>query len=171
MKLSTILTSGLLCQMTLLMAPLSRAQQPADPPIAPVPGQIASAKKIFLSNASGEGWAPAGVPDLTYNEFYVDMKSWGRYELVSTPADADVVFEIRFTTQVGPTSVTQGQGYSSQDFQFRLTILDPKTRVVLWAFTESIPQAANKNASRKKFDDAMTAIVNDAKKLAGEPAS
>ena len=33
---------------------------------------------------------------MTYNEFYAAMKSWGRYELVSSPADADMVFEIRF---------------------------------------------------------------------------
>jgi hypothetical protein len=120
------------------------------------------------SNASGEGTAPSGVPDLTYNEFYAGIKSWGRYEIVSAPAEADVVFEIRFTSQLGPTAVSGGQGGSGKYFQFRLVILDPKTRIVLWAFTESVPQAASHAASRKKFDDAMTAIVNDVKKLAGQ---
>ncbi len=114
---------------------------------------------------------PAGVPDLTYNEFYADIHSWGQYEIVSAPADADLVFEIRFISQIGPTSVLGGQGGSGQDFQFRLVILDPKTRTVLWAFTESVPQAANHAASRKKFDNAMTEIVNDVKKLSSQPAS
>ncbi len=167
LKLRKIVCGLMLCQIVLLAVPVSRAQQPADPPIAPVPAQIASGRKVFISNASGEGSAPVGVPDLTYNEFFADMKGWGRYEIVSSPADADLVFEIRFTSQIGPTSVLGGQGNSSQDFQFRLTILDPKTRIVLWAFTESVPQAANRAASRKKFDDAMTAIINDVKKLAG----
>jgi hypothetical protein len=154
-----------LCQIVLLYVPIAWAQQPADPPAAPVPAQIADARKVFISNASGENATPSGVADLTYSEFYLDIKSWGRYEIVSTPADADPVFEIRFTSQLGPTSVVGGAGGSRQDFQFRLVILDPKTRIVLWAFTESVPQAANRVASRKKFDDAMTALVNDVKKL------
>jgi hypothetical protein len=64
-----------------------------------------------------------------------------------------------------------GQGGSGQDFQFRLVILDPKTRTVLWAFTESVPQAAKHATSRKKFDEAMTAIVNDVKKLVSQQAT
>ncbi len=52
-----------------------------------------------------------------------------------------------------------------------MPILDPKTRTVLWAITESLPQAANRAASRKKFDDAMTAIINDVKKLTSQPVA
>jgi hypothetical protein len=156
---------------TLLVSVVLRAQQPADPPIAPVPAQILSAKKVFISNASGLGETPAGVAALTYNGFYADIKDWGRYDIVLTPVDADLVFEIRFTSEIGATNVVNGTGGSAQDFLFRLSILDPKTRTVLWAFTESVPQAANRAASRKKFDDAMTAIVNDVKKLTSQPAA
>jgi hypothetical protein len=170
LKISKIVGICMVCQFVLLAAPALRAQQPADPPIAPIPSQIANGKKAFISNASGEGAAPAGVPDLTYNEFYAGIKSWGQYEIVSAPADADLVLEIRFTSQIGTTSVINGGGGSGQDFQFRLVILDPKTRVVLWAFTEGIAQPANRTASRKKFDDSMTAILNDLKKLTSQPA-
>lgn len=148
-----------------------RAQQPVDPPVAPVPAQIFSAKKVFISNASGLGETPSGVADLTYNEFYAEIKNWGRYDIVSTPADSDLVFEIRFTSEIGATNVVNGTGGSAQDFLFRLSILDPKTRIVLWAFTEGVPQAANHAASRKKFDDAMTALVNNVKKLTSQPAA
>jgi hypothetical protein len=103
-----------------------------------------------------------------YSAFYRDIKSLGAVRSRFAPADAALVFEIRFTSQLGPTSVMSGTGGSRQDFQFRLVILDPRTRIVLWAFTESVPQAANHAASRKKFDDAMTTIVNDLKKLPGQ---
>jgi hypothetical protein len=96
------------------------------------------------------------------------MKSWGRYELVSDPADADLVFEIRFTFVIGPTGVSQGSGGSTQDFQFRVVILDPKSRVVLWAFSESIPQNGNKAKSRQNFDQSMANLVDDLKRLAGQ---
>jgi hypothetical protein len=168
LKIVKLAVLCVLCQIALPGVQIARAQQAVDPPVAPVPAQISSAKKVFISNASGEGAAPAGVPDLTYNEFYADIRGWGRYEIVSAPAEADLVFEIRFTSQIGTTTVMSGTGGSGQYFQFSLVILDPKTRIVLWAFTESVPQAANHAASRKKFDDAMTAIVTDVKKLAGQ---
>ena len=171
LKIAKMVAIFLLSQIALLAVPFLRAQQPVDPPIAPVPAQILTGKKVFISNASGQSAAPSGVPDLTYNEFYADIKSWAKYEIVSAPADADLVFEIRFTSQIGTTSVMNGTGGSGQDFQFRLVIRDPKTRTVLWAFTESVPQAANRAASRKKFDDAMTAIVNDVKKLTSQQAA
>ena len=31
-----------------------------------------------------------------YNAFYAAMKEWGKYTLVVSPAEADLVFEIRF---------------------------------------------------------------------------
>jgi hypothetical protein len=74
----------------------SAAAQAADAPAPPVPSTILTAKKVFISNTTGEMVLPPGNPDMTYNEFYAAMKSWGRYELVSSPADADMVFEIRF---------------------------------------------------------------------------
>ena len=88
-------------------------------PAAPAPVPIFSAKKVFVSNATGEIRLPLGNPDLAYDEFYAAMKSWGRYEIVSSPADADLVFEIRYTFVIGPTGVTQGNGGSTQGFQFR----------------------------------------------------
>ena len=50
------------------------AQRPVDPPIAPFPGQLLSARKVFISNASGIVIAAQGVSDLTYNEFYAALK-------------------------------------------------------------------------------------------------
>src|ERR1700735_3058766 len=108
---------------------------------APIPAQILSAKRIFISNASGESVLPPGTGDLAYNEFYAAMKTWGHYEIVASPADADLVFEIR------------------------TMILDPKTHVVLWAFSESVAQAANKIKSRQLFDQAMFTLLNDLKQL------
>jgi hypothetical protein len=147
------------------------AQQPGDPLSAPVPTRIFTAKKIFVSNASGEISLPAGTPDLTYNEFYAAMKTWGRYEIVADPAQADLVFEIRFTFVIGTTSVNQGSGGSGQDFQFRAVIRDPKSAIVLWAFSESVRQSGNQKTGRKYFDDAMAALLDDLKKLADQPSA
>jgi hypothetical protein len=98
--------------MAVLSAPVLGQQQPTD--AAPVPAQIMAAKKVFVSNA-GEERNPAGDldfsggPDRAYNQFYAAIKNWGQYEVVATPADADLVLEIRLAAvngareTVGPT--------------------------------------------------------------------
>jgi hypothetical protein len=144
-----------LAAIALVSIPGLGAQTPQDPAPAPIPAQIVAAKRVFISNASGESGVPAGVPDLTYNEFYAAIKSWGRYEIVAAPADADLVFEIRFVMQP----------------QLTVTILDPKTHTVLWAFTEGVQQAAQQKTGRKYFDEAMANIVNDVKKLTALPTA
>jgi len=141
------------------------AQQPADPPSAPIPAPIFTGKKVFISNTSLKAGLPWGTPDLTYNEFYAAMKSWGRYDLVSAPADADLVFEIRFTFVIGPTGVNQGSGGSFQDFQVQVVIRDAKSLIGLWAFSESVKQHANAAEGRKYFDQAMASLVDDLKNL------
>jgi hypothetical protein len=68
------------------------AQQPAPSAVAPVPPQLLNAKTVFISNAGADsGLFPhpfTGDPDRAYNEFHAGVVSWGRYELVATPAEA-----------------------------------------------------------------------------------
>src|SRR5271168_4126405 len=103
--------------------------QAQEYPSAPVPAQLVTAGKIFISNAGGDIDPNTrrlgefvGLPIRPYNEFYAAMKSWGRYQLVSAPAEADLVFEISF-------SVSLATG--GADAKFHLVILDPKTHVTL----------------------------------------
>lgn len=119
------------------------AQQ--DPTPAPVPAQILTAKRVFISNWGSTAWAPA---DLTYNEFYSAMKSWGRYELLSAPSDADLILEIHFEDSGGTN-------------RLRLMILDPKTHTVLWAFTEYVAPWNTKSGARKSLDKSMGALSTD----------
>lgn len=148
--------------MTLLSGLYLQAQQPTEPPPAPVPAQITAGRKAFISNASGEAITPPGTADLTYRQFYASMKSWGRYELVSVPADADVVLEIRYETPFGPVN----NGNQGQYPQIRLSILDPKTHVILLAFVHPVVQVARKSTGIQNFQGAMDAILSDIKALA-----
>lgn len=142
--------------MVLLTVPSAAAKETADPPAAPIPIQILTGKKVFISNGESTATIP-DVPDLQYNAFYAAMKSWGKHELVSAPADADLVFEIRFVTFIeGPGKVI---------YQLHLLVLDPKTHVVLWAFTEHVKGALSWGGLRNNFDEAMTKLVDDLKEI------
>ena len=131
-------------------------KKPVDPPAAPVPPQIASALSVFISNATGQGFSPKGVADLTYNEFYADMKAWGKYELVPRPADADLVIEIRYMQSASDAGMNE---------LFSAVIRDYRTRTILWSVSEIIPQGGSDSSARKKFDQALLTLVDDLKKL------
>ena len=155
----------------LLKASVLEAQSPKDS--APIPTQILSAKKIFISNAGQDGFGGfSGTPDRTYNQFYSAMKTWGQYELVSTPTDADLVLKISFGIQAVGANVIKGDsigtGYAPR---FRLLILDPKTHFTLWAFTQHVQWALLAGNRDKNFDQGMTSLVSDLKKLAGAAPS
>ena len=156
--------------MSIALLPVSNAGAQTSPPApaAPIPVQIPTGKKVFISNAGSD--TETDVPDLTYNRFYADVKNWGKYELVPAPADADLVFEISFLAPTGPISVTGGSGISSVNTHFRLVILDPKTHVVLWTLKEQVRPANRVSTERKNYDQAMTNLVDDLKKLAGGAA-
>jgi hypothetical protein len=137
--------------------------------VAPVPVQISAAKKVFISNAGLDGkssflFQKAGESDQPYNRFYAAMKSWGRYELASTPADADLVFEIRFAAPLSGC-----QSLNTYDPQFGITILDAKTHFTLWALSVPVEGAYRKATFEKNLDEGLAALMNNLKSLSAEP--
>jgi hypothetical protein len=162
----------------LLSLSLFSADKPKDAtPPAPVPSPIAVAKKVFISNAPGNN-VPAsfGGPDRIYNEFYAAMKGWGHYELVSAPADADLILEISFNSSlsgVGGTSTTGCTSYNSAEL--KLVILDARMRVPLWWFNEEVNPKISfvhrpETAVDSAFSRSTATLVDDLKKLVSESA-
>ena len=144
-------------------------QQAPELTAAPVPPQIANAKRVFISNAGEEtNFRPAkdawytGGPNRTYNQFYAAIKSWGRYELVSSPADADLVFEIGFTDRPQAPIVLS---------QIKLVLRDPRTNVRLWTLTKYIEFAGLAKNREKNYDVAMNALMDDVKSLVSASAT
>lgn len=83
--------------MVLALTSVLRAQQTTPAP-APIPPQITSARTIFISNGGGPSYFDlfTGGADRGYNSFYAALQTWNRYQFVSTPSQADLIFEIRF---------------------------------------------------------------------------
>ena len=158
-----------LCVIGLLSQALFGAQQPKDGALpAPVPASIAAAKKVFIANAPGDSLsASLGGPARPYNEFYAAMKSWGRYELVSTPADADLILEISFASPFFGIN-------AKSPLLLKLVIVDPKVHTPLWWFTESFELKGGfshrKETLSGNFDHSIADLVDDVRKLVGAPA-
>ncbi len=160
---------------TFLLAVSAGAQTPPAPlSLAPVPPALLNAKTVFISNAGADsGLFPhpfSGDPDRPYNEFYAGIQSWGRYQLVADPSDADLVFELKLTAPNGPSNPNKQNGAADPLPMFRLVILDRKTHYVLWALTESIEFAFLQKTHDNNFDAALAAITMDLKRLTSAPA-
>lgn len=116
---------------------------------APVPAPLLNGKRAFISYELGDVTAfpsaYSGGPERAYSEFFAQMKSWGRFELVMDPKDADVVFAVRFVESPGLPRP-----------QIRVGISDAKTHVTLWGFVEEVNFAFFK----KHRDDAFSATVH-----------
>jgi hypothetical protein len=154
------IVAAFLFSATLLATNAWAQEAPAEAPPAPVPVQITSAKKIFISNAGVEGYSAngySGSPNRTYNEFYAAMKTWGQLQIVATPAEADVIFEI--------VQVNLPNGNAVPIPQLTARILDPKTRVTLWVVTVEVKVANLPTTAKKNYDVAMTEFVNQVKIL------
>ncbi|MGZ7056605.1 MAG: hypothetical protein ACXVK3_13845 [Candidatus Angelobacter sp.] len=165
--------SGIAIKVLLLVlacAPFGLAQQaPGPPAAAPIPSQIFSAKKVFLSNAVGDtDISPdhiSGGPERAYNQLYAGMKAWGRYDLVSTPADAELIFETDFTA---PLSFAHAIDHPVPRAQLRLIIRDRQSRAVLWTFLEYLDRqkVSGKWTHDKAFDQTILTLIADVQKLA-----
>jgi hypothetical protein len=150
----------------LAFASVSSAQQSKGAAPAPVPPQMAAAQTVFIANAGGASLDTVidqtvfdGGPDRPYNDFYAAMKSWGRYQIVSSPASADLVFEISWVlSDTGLKLPVLGQ--------LRLLIIDPKTHVTLWNITEYVRGALLLGNRDKNFVSAMNTVVSRVKPLA-----
>jgi hypothetical protein len=111
-------------------------------PAAPAPSDVVNAKRVFVENASGS-------PEI-YSRFVADLAAWGRYTLVNSPAEADVVFAFH-------------------DEPLSVAIIEPSTQVVFTTVSASyVP-------SRRDPDQEATLaaqnLVSAIKQLVGAPLS
>jgi hypothetical protein len=172
----TIALANALFPLSLAFGQQEEVDQPQPPiqvtPVAPVPSSITNGKKVFISNAgldmpSLDLFKRLGEPDRPYNQFYAAVKSWGRFEVVSAPADADLVFEFQATA---PVASCIGHA-TCQNLQFGLTILDTKTHFTLWNLIEPIGGAWRRQTFVKNVNQAMDNLMADLKKLAAQPTT
>src|SRR5947209_8149202 len=72
--------------------PAPEGPKPPELAAAPIPVQIAAAKKVFIANLGGmpsRRYAYySGPEERLYNQLYAALKSWGHYQLAASPNDA-----------------------------------------------------------------------------------
>jgi hypothetical protein len=147
-------------------APSLQAQQASQQVAVPIPQQISTATAVFISNGGIDAQSKDRItntkdPNLVYDQFYAQMKLWGHYSLVATPADADLVFEIRFSSP----SVTCRNYNTCLAAQIELAIYDVKTHFRIWTITEGVDAAILDSNFIKNTNQSIANLLIDVQAL------
>lgn len=117
-------------------------EPPLTPPAPEVSAKIASAKTVFVSNLGSDQIAAnyiVGGADESYKAFYASLQQWGHFNLVDSPAKADLIFEIYSTVRradlkwVGPGLGPNSYQETDYPAVIALTVKDASTLNVLWS--------------------------------------
>jgi hypothetical protein len=158
---------AVLCLFFLVHAITAKSRK--DIPPAPLPSIVVNAKSVFLTNGGGS--------DLAYDTFYSEMKSWGKYELVGSPDQADLIVEISYHVDHNGTRVwstnntyngtTQVHSTELVDPQLVLTIYDAKTKNSLWETVDHRRLARREKNREKETINSAQRLVEELKSRAG----
>jgi hypothetical protein len=136
-------------------------------PEAPLPDAIRNAKTAFITNGGGNG------SPLAFDEFYSDMKQWGRFQAAPSPDQADVIIQLRYVIEdKGQHVGTAYNSYTGQtsvytrdvtDPQLVLSIFDARTNALLWSTTDHRRLARFEKNREKETINSADRLVDDLK--------
>jgi hypothetical protein len=133
---------------------------------APVPAQISASHTVFLSNLGADASFPVDATR-AYNDIYKALATWGRYQLVSSPDQADLIFQLRGVSTLS-TYGANDSVYTVNNPAFQLTIVDPRSNVTLWTITSPVALAGSKQTWARWLAISETNLVSRIKVVAGE---
>jgi hypothetical protein len=149
----------------------------SPPPPLVVIAKVTSAKKVFVSNAGAEDLFVYDIPggaNVSYNEFYASLKQWAYFQLVDSPTQADLIFEIRGTETCH--DVLEGKITDNHYIpvcggpMLNLSILDPSTRGLLYKIVVPAGRGSNKAKGAIAFTQSIDALTAQVKALVAAPA-
>jgi len=139
-------------------------------PNAPVPAQIATAHTVFLTNTGADPNFPFDE-NAAFNKVFAAFNAWGHYQFVTSPAQADLVFQLHDLAPITDVSGSRAGVYATTSPSLQLTILDAKTNISLWTLTSPVYLAIRQKTRDKWFAASVTNLVSRVKVLAGESLS
>lgn len=160
-------------------------EKPAPPPPPPPPAisaQISNAKTVFVSNLGEDAVAAANLPGgagACYNTFYASLKQWGHYELVSSPRDADLIFEISATEKAEVDTEILSAGprpdkYDVTRYPAVITLVakNAHTSSTLWTTKVGYFDTANtRKTETKQFNEAIEVLTDRLKAMGPAPTA
>lgn len=173
----------LLCSALLLIfvCPGQAIGRKKDIPLAPLPTAITQAKKAYLLNGqtTSAGLTKNGN-ELAFDALYADMKGWGKYQLVGSPSEADIVIELQYRphlTESGGVGVYNPYSKTITTSQseaggadFALVFYQASTKEQLWTVSDACGSARRVKNQQKEVEKSVGRLVEDLKSR-GQPGT
>ena len=142
-------------------------------PKAPLPPVIRNAKTVFITNGGGDGTS------LAFDEFYAEMKKWGRFQLAPSPSQADIVIDLKYEiVDLGHHLGSAYNSYTKQttvysqhvtDPQISLSISDAHSNALLWSTTDHRRIARFEKNREKETVKSADRLIEDLKERIASP--
>ncbi len=131
-----------------------------NPPVMPT-SRLAAAKTAYLKNTGGNS--------IPFNVISTSMEGWIRFALVDSPDKADIIIEVSAPTGGGGVSVSSKSGSPTRTGEqessttttrelgtgpVRMTVIDGKSKSVLWTASEQPKFAMRKKAQEDNLVEA-----------------
>lgn len=144
------------------------AKEPAKPPLSTL-ARLQAATTAYLQNVEGSGIGADTVE--------TTLEGWGRYKLVDSPKDADLIIQVYSPEEGGggvsvsstsgasrttgryEDSTSSSREISSGSGMMRLVVRDAKTKLPLFSATQSVKGGVKKNARENNLVDAAQKLV------------
>jgi hypothetical protein len=159
------------------LAPVALAQNKwsrKNVPEAPLPAAIVHARKAFLLN--GQTTAQDLTKNgnmLAFDTLFADVKSWGKYELVDSPRDAEIVIELQYRPYsegsrsfgvYNPSSNTvQTHSVAMAGADFALVIYEAASKEPLWSVSDACGSARSARNQQKEVIKSIDRLVEGLK--------
>jgi hypothetical protein len=153
-----------------LVAPAQDKMTRKNIPGAPLPAAVANAKKVFLLNGQTTAqYLTKNGNALAFDTLYADVKSWGKYELVDSPKDADIVIELQyrpysegarsFGVYNPSTHTVQTRSVEEIGADFALVLYEVKSKEQLWSVSDSCGVARRVKNQQKEVIKSIGRLV------------
>jgi hypothetical protein len=143
---------------------------PSPFPNGPIPPQIATARKVFLTNAGADHNFPVDE-NTAYNDVLIALQNWGHYQFVSSPQDAELIFSLKDAAPITGVAGDANSTYSVSSPAFILTIVDAHTNTPLWTVTSPVVSYGSGKKEARWFTLSVNNLVTRVKVLAGQPVT
>jgi hypothetical protein len=144
---------------------------PADGSLSPealARQRLLSAHTLYLARSTQDINFPAS-PDDAYNLVLNTLRNWGRYQIVDSVAQADLVLQLRDAVHANVVDDTDDSGSTVYYLpSFQITVADPSTLSPIWTVSSSIPTAVKQKNQNALLSAAAVNVVSQLKLLAGD---
>lgn len=162
--IATLMVSFALFAQEKPQTPTEQATEAKKPALVSPSARLAAAKTAYIKNAAGS--------DVPFNIISAGIDGWGRWRLVDSPSEADIIIDVYSPDDDRASSSTSSKtkvgaggrmpdpepASKNTDGPIRLVVSDPRTHLALWTATEQ-----PKGAFRQKAHDQN--IVEAAQRL------